>query len=155
MEMLKLASGIQMTHVPYSGFAPAVKDLVAGHVEVMFDNLGNNLSLVKEGKLKGLAVTSDKRVAEAPDLPTVAETYPEVRATSWFAVVAPPKTPPEIANKLSQAFAEILKSPEVEKRWHELTLTAIGGTPDEIREFFKEETARWKNVIVSGHIKAE
>jgi tripartite-type tricarboxylate transporter receptor subunit TctC len=90
-----------------------------------------------------------------PGLPAIAETYPEVVSTSWFAVVAPPKTPPEIANKLSQAFAEILKSPEVEKRWHELTLTAIGGTPDEIRGFFKEETARWRNVIVSSHIKAE
>ena len=75
-EMLKLAAGLEMTQVPYSGFAPALNDLMAGHVEVMFDNLGNSLPLVREGKLKGLAVTSDQRAPELPDLPTVAETYP-------------------------------------------------------------------------------
>ncbi len=113
--MLKLAAGIKMTHVPYAGMAPALNDLIAGHVEVMFDNLGNSLPLVQEGKLKGLAVTGDKRVPEVPDLPAIAETYPEVVATSLFTMVAPPKTPPEIADKLSQAFAEILHEPEVEK----------------------------------------
>src|SRR6185295_9512635 len=101
-EMLKLASGIKMTHVPYAGMAPALNDLLAGHVEMMFDNLGNSLPLVRDGKLKGLAVSSDKRAPELPDLPAIAETYPEVVATSWFAIVAPPRTPPEIAAKLSQ-----------------------------------------------------
>ena len=154
-EMLKLAAGIKMTHVPYSGLAPALNDLLAGHIDMMFDNLGNSLPLVREGKLKGLAVTSDKRAPELPDLPAIAETYPEVLATSWFAVVAPPKTPPEIAGKLSQAFAEILREPEVEKRWREMTLTPVGGTPEEIGAFFKEETERWRKVIVSGGIKPE
>ena len=133
-EMLKLASGIKMTHVPYSGMAPALNDLIAGHVEMMFDNLGNSLPLVKEGKLRGLAVTSEQRVPELPELPAIAETYPEVQATSWFAVVAPPKTPPAIAAKLSQAFAEILRDPEIE-RWREMTLTPVGGTPDEVGAF--------------------
>jgi tripartite-type tricarboxylate transporter receptor subunit TctC len=154
-EMLKLAAGIQMTHVPYTGMSPALNDLLAGHVEAMIDNLGNSTRLVQAGKLKGLAVTGDKRLAELPDLPVMAETYPEVQASAWFAIVAPPKTPPDIAAKLSQAFAEILREPEIEKRWRDMTLTPGGGTPDEIRAFFKEETARWKNVIVSGHIKAE
>jgi tripartite-type tricarboxylate transporter receptor subunit TctC len=152
-EMLALAAGIKMTQVPYSGFAPALNDLLAGHVDLMFDNLGNSLPLVKDGKFHGLAVTSEKRAPELPDLPAVAETYPDVVATSWFAVVAPPKTPPEIAAKLSQAFAEILKEPEVEKRWHEMTLTPVGGTPDEIRIFLKEETARWRKVIEDGGIR--
>jgi tripartite-type tricarboxylate transporter receptor subunit TctC len=152
-EMLKLASGIQMTHVPYSGLAPALTDLLAGHVDVMFNNLGEGLPQVREGKLKGLAVTSDKRTAELPDVPAVAETYPEVVSTSWFAVVAPPRTPPAIAAKLSQAFSEILREPEVEKRWRELTLTAVGGTPDEIAAFFKVETERWRKVIVAGNLR--
>jgi tripartite-type tricarboxylate transporter receptor subunit TctC len=154
-EMLKLAAGIRMTHVPYAGMAPALNDLLAGHVEMMFDNLGNSLPLVQEKKLKGLAVTSDKRVPELPDIPAIAETYPEVQATSWFAVVAPPKTPPAIQAKLSQAFAEILREPEIQRRWREMTLTPVGGTPEEIAAFFKEETARWRKVIVAGGIKPE
>ncbi|MEA2979648.1 MAG: hypothetical protein QOF09_1471 [Alphaproteobacteria bacterium] len=154
-EMLKLAAGIQMTRVPYAGMAPALNDLLAGHVDMMFDNLGNSLPLVQEGKLKGLAVSSDKRTAELPDIPAIAETYPEVQSTSWFAIVAPPKTPPAIAAKLSQAFAEILREPEVEKRWREMTLTPVGGTPEEIAAFFKVETERWRKVIVSGNIKPD
>jgi tripartite-type tricarboxylate transporter receptor subunit TctC len=154
-EMLKLATGIQLTHVPYSGFAPALTDLLAGHTDVMFDNLGNSLPLVQEGKLKGLAVTSEKRAPELPNLPAVAETYPDVQATSWFAIVAPPKTPPEITSKLSQAFAEILREPEIEKRWREMTLTPVGGKPEEVAAFFKAETERWRKVIVSGNIKPQ
>jgi tripartite-type tricarboxylate transporter receptor subunit TctC len=154
-EMLKLASGMKTTHVPYSGMAPALNDLIAGHVEMMFDNLGNSLPLVKEGKLRGLAVTSEQRAPEIPELPAIAETYPEVVATSWFGVVAPPKTSPEIAHKLSRAFAEILRDPEVVRRWRELTLTPVGGTPEEIAAFFKEEAARWRRVIVAGGIKPE
>ena len=154
-EMLKLAADIKMTHVPYSGMAPALNDLLAGHVEMMFDNLGNSLPLVQERKLKGLAVTGDKRAPELPDLPAIAETYSEVQATSWFGVVAPPRTPPEIAGKLSQAFAEILRTPEVEKRWRDMTLTPVGGTPEEIAAFLKVETERWRKVIVSGNIKPD
>ena len=154
-EMLKLAAGIEMTHVPYTGMAPALNDLIAGHVEVMIDNLGNSTRLVQAGKLKGLAVTGDKRWPDLPDLPVIAETYPEVQATAWFAIVAPPKTPPEIAAKLSQAFAEILREPEVEKRWRDLNLAGGGGTPAEIAAFMKEETARWRNVIVKSGIQTE
>jgi tripartite-type tricarboxylate transporter receptor subunit TctC len=154
-EMLKLAAGIKMTHVPYAGMAPALNDLLAGHVEVMFDNLGNSLPLIREGKLKGLAVTAEKRVPEMPELPAIAETYPEVVASSFFTIVAPPKTPPEIANALSQAFAEILREPEIDKRWREMTLSAVGGTPAEIRAMLNEETARWRKVIVAGNLRPQ
>jgi tripartite-type tricarboxylate transporter receptor subunit TctC len=78
-----------------------------------------------------------------------------VHSISWFAVVAPPRTPPAIAGKLSQAFAEILREPEVEKRWRDMTLTPVGGTPEEIAVFFKVETERWRKVIVSGGIKLD
>ena len=153
-EMLKRAAGIQMTHVPYAGLAPAITDLLAGHTDVMTANLDSVLAQIG-GKLKGLAVTSEKRAPELPGLPAIAETYPEVVSTSWFAVVAPPKTPPEIAGKLSQAFAEILREPEIEKKWREMTLTPVGGTPEEVGAFLKAETARWRNVIVSGGIKRQ
>jgi tripartite-type tricarboxylate transporter receptor subunit TctC len=154
-ELLKLAAGIQMTHVPYTGMAPALNDLLAGHVEVMIDNLGNSTRLAQAGKLKGLAVTGDKRWPDLPDLPVIADTYPEVQASAWFGIVAPPRTPPEIANRLSREFAEILREPEIEKRWKDLTLGAGGGTPDELRAFFKEEAERWRKVIVTAGIKQE
>ena len=154
-EMLKLASHIEMTHVPYAGLAPAITDLLAGHTDVMTANLDSVLAQVQEGKLRGLAVTSETRAPELPELPAIAETYPEVVSTSWFAVVAPPKTPPEIAGKLSRAFAEILREPEVEKKWREMTLTPVGGTPEEVGAFLKAETARWRKVIVSGGIKRQ
>jgi tripartite-type tricarboxylate transporter receptor subunit TctC len=154
-EMLKLAAGIQVTHVPYAGLAPAITDLLAGHTDVMTANLDSVLTYVRAGKLKGLAVTSETRAPELPDLPAIAEVYPEVVSTSWFAVVAPPQTPPEIAEKLSRAFAEILREPEIEKKWREMTLTPVGGTPTEVGAFLKEETARWRNVIVSGSIKRQ
>jgi tripartite-type tricarboxylate transporter receptor subunit TctC len=154
-EMLKLAAGIQMTHVPYAGLAPAITDLLAGHTDVITANLDSVLIHVQAGKLKGLAVTSETRAPEVPGLPAIAETYPEVVSTSWFAVVAPPKTSPEIAEKLSRAFAEILREPEIEKRWREMSLTPVGGTPAEVGAFLQEETARWRKVIVSGGIKRQ
>jgi tripartite-type tricarboxylate transporter receptor subunit TctC len=154
-EMLKRAAGIQMTHVPYAGLAPAITDLLAGHTDVMTANLDSVLAHVQAGKLKGLAVTSEKRAPELPALPAMAETYPDVVSTSWFAVVAPPKTPPDIVGKLSQAFAEILREPEIEKKWREMTLTPVGGTPDEVGAFLKAETMRWREVIVSGGIKRQ
>jgi tripartite-type tricarboxylate transporter receptor subunit TctC len=154
-EMLKLASGIAMTHVPYAGLAPALTDLLAGHTDVMVANLDASLAYVQGGRLRALAVTSEKRAPELPDVPAIAETYPDFAATSWFAVVAPPRTPPEIAAKLSQAFAEILREPEVEKKWRDMSLTPVGGTPDEVAAFLKDETARWRKVIVDGGIKRQ
>ena len=153
-EMLKLAAGIEMTHVPYAGLAPAITDLLAGHTDVMTANLDSVLAQVG-GKLKGLAVTGEKRAPELPGLPAIAETYPEVVSTSWFAVVAPPKTPAEIAGLLSRRFAEILREPEIEKKWREMTLTPVGGTPDEVGAFLKAETERWRQVIVSGGLKRQ
>jgi tripartite-type tricarboxylate transporter receptor subunit TctC len=146
-------AGIRMTHVPYAWLAPALNDLLAGHTDVMIDNLGSSLQFVRQGKLRALAVTSTSRIPELPDLPPIADSYPEVVASAWFAVVAPPKTPEGITQKLSQAFAEILREPEIERRWRDMNLNAVGGTPDEIRKFFNEETERWRRVIVTGGIK--
>jgi tripartite-type tricarboxylate transporter receptor subunit TctC len=154
-EMLKLAAGIELTHVPYAGLAPALTDLLAGHTDVMIANLDSSLSQVQEGKLRGLAVTGETRAPQLPGLPAIAESYPEVVSTSWFAVVAPPRTPAAIAGKLSQSFAEILREPEIDKKWREMTLTPVGGTPDEIAAFLEAETERWRKVIVSGGIKRQ
>ena len=93
--MLKLAAKIDFVHVPYKGLAPAMTDLLGGHVDMMFDNLTNALPQVRDGKVKALAVAGATRIPELPDVPAIAEMYPGFYSTSWFAIVAPPKTPPD------------------------------------------------------------
>ena len=123
-EWLKILSATKMTFVPYKGSAPAVTDLIAGHVDLMFDNLGNSLQHIRDGRLRALAVASEMRLAEFPELATMSETYPGFVATSWFALLAPPKTPAPVVDKLWQAIAETLRMPDVERR-----MRGLGATP--------------------------
>jgi tripartite-type tricarboxylate transporter receptor subunit TctC len=155
MEWLKSLAGLPLTHVPYKGAAPALTDLLAGHVDIMFDNAGNVVQLIRDGRLKALAVSSRTRMPELPAVPAIAESFPEFVATSWFGLVAPPKTPPEIAALLSQAITESLKLPDVASRVRELTATPVGSTPAETASFFKEESERWRRVIVTVGVKPE
>ena len=128
IEMLAGTAGIRVVHVPYQGAAPALNDVIAGHVEMMIDNLGNSLPLAREGKLKVFAVTGATRIPELPDVPAVAELYAGFFSTGWYAVVAPPKTPETIATKLSRAIAETLKLPDIVKRFRDLAITPTGTT---------------------------
>jgi tripartite-type tricarboxylate transporter receptor subunit TctC len=152
-EMLSLAASIRMVQVPYSGLGPAMTDLLAGHVDLMVDNLGNVLPRVREGKLKALGVGSETRIPELPDVPAIAELFPGFRAMAWFAIVAPPKTPPDIAAKISEAVAETLRLPDVAKRFRDLSVSPVGSSPAETAAFLKDETERWRKVIVAGGIK--
>ena len=153
MEKLTAAAGIRLVHVPYQGLAPAMNDLLAGHIDVMIDNLGNVMQHIKDGRLKLIAATTEARIPELPDVPTVSETLPGVTHSDWFAVVAPPKTPSEIATKLSEAIAEVLKSPDVAKRLDEFYLTPIGSSPAETAALIKQESERWRQVIAAAGIK--
>ncbi len=155
MEWLKSLAGIRMTHVPYRGAAPALTDLLAGHVDLMIDNLGNSLTHIRDGRLKVLAVGDARRITELPNVPTLAETYPGFVASSWFAIVAPPRTAPALATKLSQAMGEILRMPDVVQRLRDLGATPIGGSPAETAAFIKLETERWRKVIIDADIKPE
>jgi len=155
LEKLKSLAGIRIVHVPYKGLALATTDLLAGHVDMIFDNLGNSLPYIKNGKLRALAVSSERRIPELPGVPAMSELFPGFVSTSWFAVVAPPKTPPEIADKLSQAIAETLRLPDVAKRLHDLSHTPVGGSPAETAAFLKREIERWHQVIVSAGIKPD
>jgi tripartite-type tricarboxylate transporter receptor subunit TctC len=146
-ELLKATAGIQTTHVPYRGLGPAVIDLLAGHVDMMFDNLGNSLQHTRSGKLRALGVTSETRIAEMPDVPAIAETYPGFDSRSWFALVAPPNTSPAIADKLSQAVAEILRQPDVVAKLRDLSLTPVGNSPVETAAYIKREALRWRAAI--------
>lgn len=154
-EMLKAAAGIETTHVPYKGLGPAVTDLLAGHVDMMFDNLGNSLPYIRAGKLRALGVAGENRIPELPDVPAISETYPGFVSTSWFAVVAPPKTPPEIAAKLSLAISEVLKVPDLDQKLRDMSAIPVGSSPSETASFIKQDAERWRKVFYSAGIKAE
>ena len=128
-ELFQLMAQVKVQHVPYRGSAPALTDLVAGSVDIMFDNLGVSLALVKAGQLKLLAVATPKRMASLPDVPTMAETLPGFESAAWFAVVAPPKTPPAIVSKINADMNEALRQGEVVARLGQLSAEPIGGTP--------------------------
>lgn len=150
MERLMRAVGINLIHVPYpGGLAPAERDLLAGHIDVMFDVLGNAWPHLQDGGLKALAVGTAARLPELPELPTIAETIPGYVHNEWFAVLAPPKTPPEIVNKLSRAIAETLKMPDVAKRFSVFHVVSVGSSPAETTAFIKSEDQRWREFSVT------
>lgn len=155
VEWFKILTGVRLTHVPYRGTAPAIADLLAGHVQLMFDNAANALPQVRQGKLKALAIGAPPRIAELPAIPAMAEFFPSFLASSWFSLVAPPNTPPDVVAKLSQAIAEALRQPDVAKRLQGLGATAGGEPPDQTAAFVREETARWRKVIVDAGIRLD
>jgi tripartite-type tricarboxylate transporter receptor subunit TctC len=155
-ELFKTAAGgLKIAHVPYKGSAPAMTALLGGEIELMFDNLGITLPHIKSGKLRILAVGSEKRVASFPAVPAMSEILPGFVSVAWFGIVAPPKTPAAIAEKLSAAVAEAIRSPEVVKRLETLSAEPVGGTPAEMAAFMKLEAARWRSVIEAAKVQAD
>jgi tripartite-type tricarboxylate transporter receptor subunit TctC len=150
-----MAGGLQITHVPYKGTAPALADLLGGQVDMMFDNLGVSLPHVRSGKLKALAVTSERKVSGLPDTPTLAETLPGFESSAWFGIVGPPKTSSAIAERVASGVAETLRNPDVLKRLREMSAEPMGLTPAETAAFMKQETERWGAVIRSAGVKLE
>ena len=148
-------TGIALVHVPYKDLPEAVNDVVGGHVDLLFDNLGSAVALIKNGNLKAIAVGSERRNAFLPDMPSLSEAVPGFRSVTWFAIVAPPRTPAVIAEKLSAAIAGILKTSDVTNRFRDLYATPVGSSPADTAAFFAEERERWRSVIVSAGIKAE
>jgi tripartite-type tricarboxylate transporter receptor subunit TctC len=155
MEETTRAAGVRFMHVPYQGMGPAQRDLLAGHIDVMIDIAGNALPLINDGKLKVLAVTGEKRISALPAVPTVSETLPGFTHAEWFAMVAPPKTPPAIAAKISQAIAETLRLPDVAQRLQELSVTPVGSSPAETADFITRESDRWRKLIDATGIKID
>jgi tripartite-type tricarboxylate transporter receptor subunit TctC len=147
-----MAGGLQITHIPYKGTAPALADLLAGQVDMMCDNLGVSLPHVKAGKLRALAVTSKTPFA---GIPAMADTLPGFEAEAWFGIVGPPKTPRAIAEKVGASVSQILKLPDVQKRLGEMSARAMGLGPAEMAEFMKQETERWGAVIRTAGVKLD
>ena len=154
-EMLKVRAGIDLLHVPYKGMVPALTDLLGGRLDMVFVDLGTTLQHVKAGKVRVLGVGSEVRLPELPDAPAISERLPGFKATTWFAVVAPPKTPPGIAAEASKAIAEALTLPDVTQRFRDFHATPVGGSPTQTATFFKSESERWREVIVAAGIKPQ
>jgi len=154
-EQLKSMTGVRIVHIPYNGVPAALTDLMGGQVDMMFINLGDALPHIKSGKLKVLGVASDGRIATLPDVPAVSEALPGFVSVTWYGLVAPPKTPPEIAARLSAAIAEAVRLPDVAKKLQDFSATAVGSSPEETARFFKQEVARWHDVILRAGIKPD
>jgi len=154
-EMFQMMAGVKFQHVPYRGSAPALTDLVAGSVDLMFDNLGVSLPLVKGGQLKLLAVASPQRLAFLPDVPAIAETLPGFESAAWFAIVAPPRTPRDIAEKINAGVNEALREPDIRERLAQLSAEPIGGSIAAMAAYMRAETERWRNVIKAANVRLE
>ena len=148
--------GTKGIHVPYKGGAPAHTDLMGGQVEASFQNVNSVLQYIKGGKMRALAVTSDKRSPVLPDVPTMAEAgVPNVVVTSWQAIVAPKGLPADVRQKAHDAFAEALNSPKVKEQFTSIGFEMVTNTPAEFAAFQQKEYAKWKQVIETGKISIE
>jgi len=155
-ELFKLMTGTRITHVPYKGSAPAVTDLIAGQVQVMFDNTPNVLPHVRAGKLKALAVSSKTRSSQAPEIPTVDESgVPGYDVSVWFGVLTVAGTPREIVQRLNAEMVKILASQDVKERFGRMGVDVVAGTPEQFSRFLKSEVARWAKVVQDAGIKAD
>ena len=154
-ELFKSMAGVNIVHVPYKSSAPAQTDLLSGQVEMMLVELSSVLQHISAGRLRALAVGSEKRNPFLPDVPAMSEVLPGFVALTWFGMVAPPRTPSAIVNRLSTAVVEAIQQPDVAKRLHGLTLNAIGSTPDEMALFMRQERERWGSVIRFANVKME
>jgi tripartite-type tricarboxylate transporter receptor subunit TctC len=155
-EYFKLQTGTQMQHVPYKGTAPAVNDLVAGQIQMMFTGVPAVMAQVKAGQLRAIAVSSPQRVKALPDLPTVAEGgYAGFEADQWYGVVAPASTPRDLVMKLNQQINKELNSVEISTRLASEGAEATPNTPEVFAKLIDTEIARWRTVIEKGGVKAE
>jgi tripartite-type tricarboxylate transporter receptor subunit TctC len=154
-ELFQLMAKVKFVQVPYRGTAPALQGLLAGDVDMMFDNLGVSLGMVKSGQLQLIAVGTEQRMSTLPDVPTIAETLPGFASSAWFAVVAPPKTPDTIVAKINADIAAAVRDPEVRKRLADLSADPVGGTVAETAAFMRAEVERWNNVIKAANVKLE
>jgi tripartite-type tricarboxylate transporter receptor subunit TctC len=153
-ELFAAQTGIEWTHVPYKGAAPAIQDVLAGHVQVMFDNTSSAIPHVKAGKLRALGVASLKRYPTLPDLPTIAEEgVPGYETTIWLGFFAPAKTPPAVLQKLNKDIQDAVNSAEYKERLIALDIQPKVSSSQELAAFLKSDLAKWAKVIKDANIK--
>jgi tripartite-type tricarboxylate transporter receptor subunit TctC len=154
-ELFKSMTGCDMVHVPYKGAGPALVDLIAGQVHVLFDNLPSSVGHIKAGTIRALAVTSAEREPSFPDLPTVGETVPGYEATAWFGIGMPAGTPREIIDKINAEVNRALADPKMLARLAELGGKPIAGTPEDFGKVIAAETEKWAPIVKASGAKVE
>jgi tripartite-type tricarboxylate transporter receptor subunit TctC len=154
-ELFKAMAGVDIVHVPYRGSNPALTDLMAGQVDLIFNNMPSSISLVASGKIRALAVTTAARSHLWPDVPTVGETVPGYAAFAWYGIGAPKGTPPEVVATLNRAVNEVLADPQLGARLTELGGTLLPGSPDDFGRLIAGETDKWGKLITSLGLKVE
>jgi len=155
-ELFKSMAGVQMVHVPYKGAAPAMQDLIAGRVQLMFDNLASSLGHIRAGSVKALAVTTAKRSSMAPQLPTIAESgLPGFDISTWFGVFAPGGTPQPVVQQLHDEFVKALDAPDVRATMKKLGAEPVGNTPQEFAAYIHSEAQKYARVIRASGAKVD
>jgi tripartite-type tricarboxylate transporter receptor subunit TctC len=155
-ELFKTMAGVDMTHVPYKGAAPAMNDLIGGQIQLMFDNLASSLAQVRAGRIKALAVTTAKRSPLAPELPTIAESgLPGFDINTWFGLFVPAGTPREVVERLHTEFTRALAAPEVREKMLNLGAVPVGSTPEEFAAYVRAEAGRYARVVKSSGARAD
>jgi tripartite-type tricarboxylate transporter receptor subunit TctC len=154
--MFEQATGAKLLHVPYRGTAPAINDLIGGHVDVLFNELATSMEMHKSGRARILAVTTPERVPELPDIPTLQEAgLAGFVSDTWNAISAPPKTPAPIVAKLNAAINEVLAAPEMQAQMKLMHLKPMGGTPAQMADLVKADTRRWGDLIRAAKVSID
>ncbi|MBO4227630.1 tripartite tricarboxylate transporter substrate binding protein [Bradyrhizobium neotropicale] len=154
-QLFETMAKVKLRQIPYRSTVPALQGLLAGDVDLMFDNLGVTLPLVTAGKLKLLAVASPKRLPSMPNVPTIAETLPGFEAVAWFAMVAPPGTPKAIVEKINADVNEVLARPDIQANFRKLSAEIYGGSVERTSQYLRSEVDRWSTVIKSAKIEMQ
>jgi tripartite-type tricarboxylate transporter receptor subunit TctC len=154
-ELFKAMTGVDIVHVPYKGSAQAINDLMAGTLQVMFDNVPSIGPHVKAGRVRGLGVSSPKRAAQFPDLPTIAEAVPGYETNSWGGVIGPARLPQEIVARLNSEIQKALAAPAVVERYRQLDTLPDGGGPEAFRALVQRETPKWADVVKRSGAKVD
>lgn len=154
-ELFKTMSGTDMTHVPYKGSAPAMRDVIGGEVQLMFDNTVTAWPQVRSGWVRALAVTTPERLKSAPQVPAMAEFLPGFTANAWHGVFAPAGTPTLVVDRLAAAVAAAVRDPAMAAQFEETDMIAVGSTPAQFRAFVDEETDRWSAIVNKLGLKVE
>ncbi len=154
-ELFNNLAKVSTTHVPYKGQGPAVTDLLAGQVQMLYSSIPSVIQYVQQGKLNALAVGSAKRLPSLPNVPTIAETVPGYEAYSWVGMIAPANTPKAIITRLNREIVEILKDKEMEDKLNQQGALPLGDTPEQFAEYIAVEIKKWGAVVKSANIKAD
>jgi tripartite-type tricarboxylate transporter receptor subunit TctC len=154
-EYFNLMAGTRMTHVPYKGGGPALNDLLGGQIQVFIGTLSAMVPSIKAGRVRGIGVTTAKRAAALPDVPTVAETVPGFEAVTWAAIIGPKALPAAIVQRLNTEIDRILHTPDMKTRMAGLGMEIAGGAPERVREVLRREIAVWKKVVKAANIKID